>query len=189
MPIRKKTGIPIPKAVPADAARAAAAPVSHPVPYIKQLKNQWCWAVCTAMIGRFVRPVDPELKQCELANTLLGKSNCCNAPTPAGCNQPCPIGQIIPVYNTRKILGVFDPKPLPATGLLKELTNHGPVEVGYLWWGGGGHVAVVYGLNAAGLFAVHDPWFGSGFVAHDSLLLAYGQGRWAISFGRFRAEV
>jgi Papain-like cysteine protease AvrRpt2 len=189
MPLRKKTGTPIPKQAPKAVQPKAVTAVSHPVPYIRQLQTEWCWAACTAMIARFVRPADPELKQCELANTLLNKSNCCNSPTPTVCNQPCQIQNILPVFKSRKIKGVGELNPLTPNELLHELTSNGPVEVGYLWWGGGGHVAIVYGVTAAGRLAVHDPWFGSGIVTYQSLIAAYGRGRWALSFGQFASEV
>lgn len=189
MPVRKKSGTPIPppKAAPA-ATTAAVAPPSHPVPFIKQEQNQWCWAACTAMIAGWLRPADPHLKQCALAGILTGHTNCCSTPVPRKCNQPCAEVQILPVYKTQKILGVGERNPLSQQEMLFELTNNGPVEVGYYWFGGGGHVAIVYGLTATGLYAVHDPWFGSGFVRYNALRAAYGRGLWALSFGQFKLQ-
>lgn len=194
MPLRKKTGTPIPKAAPVAtpalvAAVAAAALPTHAVPYIRQEQTEWCWAACTAMIAGFLRPTQPVVQQCALANILLGKTNCCNTPTPTACNRPCEIESILPVYKTQKILGIGELNPLTPNELLFELTNNGPVEVGYLWWGGGGHVAIVYGVTASDRLAVHDPWFGSGFVTYQALFAAYGRGRWALSFGQFKSQV
>lgn len=189
MPVRKKTGTPIPppKAAPTVATEAPAPP-THPVPFIKQEQTQWCWAACTAMISGWLRPADPHLKQCALAGILTGHTNCCSAAVPKKCNMPCPELSILPVFKSQKILGIGERNPLSEQEMLFELTNNGPVEVGYYWFGGGGHVAVVYGKTAAGLYAVHDPWFGSGFVRYTALRSAYGRGLWALSFGQFKLQ-
>lgn len=187
MPLRKKTGIPIPTVAPAAAATVVAPP-SHPVPFIRQEQTQWCWAACTAMIAAWLRPTAPVLKQCALAGVLTGQTNCCSPTVPKKCNRPCPELSILPVFRSQKVRGIGERNPLSEAELLYELKTNGPVEVGYYWFGGGGHVAIVYGLTAAGLCAVHDPWFGSGFVRYTALRTAYGRGLWALSFGQFKPE-
>lgn len=187
MPVRKKQGVPIPAGGLA-AVPAPTLPPSHPVPFIRQEQTQWCWAACTAMIAGWLRPSDPVVKQCELAGRLVSRKDCCKTKMPAVCNSPCPERLILAVYASEKIAGVGERNPLTPQEVLYELTTNGPVEVGYYWLGGGGHVVIVYGLTAAGLYAVHDPWFGSGYVTYNALRTAYGRGLWVLSFGQFKAQ-
>ena len=45
----------------------------------------------------------------------------------------------------------------------------------------------IRGVTPQGFYAVHDPYFGSGIYTYLALYRAYGQGRWAYSFGDFRS--
>ena len=185
MPLRVKTGVPIP-APPFAAPAAPAAPAvgaTLNVSLVKQTQNQWCWAACTAMIARFLGMVEP--KQCELANFLFGRTNCCQAPGSTTCNKPAQVQEIVKVYKHLGIKLTGPDKPLLADTVKKELDAGRPFEVGYLWNGGGGHVAIVYGYTPQGLVLVHDPWYGTGSITYNRLRLAYGMGVWFVSYGQF----
>jgi hypothetical protein len=126
------------------------------------------------------------VKQCELANFLHQQTDCCQNPGSDRCNQPAPLQSIVPIYAHVKVHAIGDAHPESVQVLLRELRAQRPIEVGFLWFGGGGHVVLVRGVSAQGVFAVHDPWFGSGPVTYFGLLNAYGHGRWAFSYGDFR---
>jgi hypothetical protein len=181
MPVRKKAGVPIP--APPPAAAAAPASVSLPVPYVKQEQTEWCWAACTQMVSRWLGVAD--VPQCELANFLHGQTNCCVKPSSDTCNQPAPLNGVMPVYRHVGVKGIGPDRPLLFNTLVAELAAGRAVEVAFAWFGGGGHVVVVYGYDPEGQFAVRDPWFGSGSVTYLDLFSAYGNGRWVVSYGRF----
>lgn len=187
MPLRSDKRIPIvatPAPVAAAPLAAAVGDIVLDVPYIRQKQNQWCWAACAQMIAAFLGKTD--VTQCKLANFLHGQTKCCQHPGSNACNQPSPYPGIAAVYRFLEIACISDPHAETLAVMLRELSQGRPVEVGYLWYGGGGHVAIVYGVNRQGVFSVHDPWFGSGPVTYLGLLTAYGQGRWGMSFGGFR---
>ena len=194
MPLRITTGVPIRSSRRAGVAAAAgfglspaAAPPMLPIPYVEQTQSQWCWAACAEMVARYLG--NTAVKQCELANILHERTNCCSAPGSSPCNRPTDFLGVIRVYRHLDINCIGHTWPVNAQVVLRELTAGRPVEVGYLWAGGnGGHVAVIYGVTAGGLLAVHDPWpdFGSGFATYPYVLTAYGMGRWTYSYGDLR---
>jgi hypothetical protein len=186
MPIRVSTPIKIrrPRAVTAaPVATSLTAPILN-VRLIRQQTNQWCWAACTEMVAKFLGVQG--VSQCQLANFLHNRTNCCQAPTSNACNQPSPYEGIGKVYLHIGVNCISHTWAVNHQVILRELQNERPVEVGYLWFGGGGHVAIIYGITPQGLYAVHDPWFGSGLCTYLHLWSGYGQGKWAFSFGDFR---
>jgi hypothetical protein len=194
MPLRVTAGVPIrpSRRRPALAgdglglAAAAGTPPVLPVPYVKQTQNQWCWAACAEMVARYLG--NTTVTQCELANFLHGQTKCCTFPGSTDCNRPTPYEGVGQVYRHLGINCISHRWPVNAQVVLRELTARRPIEVGYLWVGGGGHVAVIYGVGPDGRLAVHDPWpdFGSGFATYQFVLTAYGMGRWAFSYGALR---
>ena len=186
MPLRVATGIPItvPRK-PVAAEAAVGAPPMLDVPYFQQEQSEWCWAACAQMVAAYLGNVN--VRQCELANFLHGQTSCCQVPDSDACNQPCPYEGIGQVYGHLSVNCISDAFPEIAQVIQRELLAGRPVEVGFLWFGGGGHVALIRGSTAQGVYAVHDPAFGTGLVTYLSLYTAYGQGRWAYSFGGFRS--
>jgi hypothetical protein len=179
--LRTKAGIPI-KVPRAGKAVAAAAPPVLEVPYVAQEQTQWCWAACAEMVAAFLNNT---VEQCELANFLHGQTTCCTTPATRACNRPAQWADICRVYGHLGIHCVTNTWPVSAAVVVNELQQGRPVEVGYLWFGGGGHVAIIRGVTAQGYFAVNDPWFGAGLYLYQALYLAYGRGRWALTFGAF----
>lgn len=189
MPLRVPAGVPIrPARRRPPAVGVAAAPPVLRVPYVAQTQTQWCWAAVAEMVARHLG--NTAVKQCELANVLHGQAGCCTSPASPACNQPvADHAGVHKVYAHLRIASKGHEWAVGPQVLLKELTAGRPVEVGYQWHGGtAGHVALVYGLTADGLWAVHDPWpdFGSGVATYPFLLTAYGMGRWRHTFGDFR---
>jgi hypothetical protein len=165
-------------------AEALAGAIALDVPHFYQKENEWCWAACTQMIAAFLHK--PDVQQCELANFLQGRNDCCQSPDSEACNQPCPLQNIVPVYNHLGIQATFDTHAETPAVMLQELSAGRPFEVGLLWLGGGGHVIIVHGMDEDGNYDVNDPWYGPGPVTYLGLLTAYGQGRWGVTYGVFR---
>lgn len=189
MPIRVAKRIPIKRVPPKADVRTAAlavgpASVILDVPYMHQEQNEWCWAACSQMVASYFG--NSAVKQCELANFLHDQTTCCQNPGSTHCNQPSPYEGIGQVYEHLGINCISEPNAETPQVLVREVRAQRPVEVGLLWAGGGGHVILVRGVTAQGLFAVNDPWYGQGVVTYMYLMTAYGQGRWGMSFGDFR---
>lgn len=51
-----------------------------------QQQSLWCWLAVATTIEHFFEP-SSTLTQCQLADTMLGQSNCCSDPSSAACNQ------------------------------------------------------------------------------------------------------
>ena len=154
------------------------------VKLVKQEQTQWCWAACTQMVTEFMDVNTP--KQCELANFLHGQTGCCATPGSSACNRPAPYVDIAYVFTFVRIHCISERFAIPAATILSELQANRPVEMGLLWSGGGGHVAIIYGVTPEGLVAVHDPWYGSGLWKLNYLYAAYNKGKWTYSYGDFR---
>jgi hypothetical protein len=135
------------------------------------------------MIARFLGMAEP--KQCELANFLSGRTDCCTTPGSAQCNRPAQTADVVKVFNHLGINLVGPDNPLLANTVKAELDAGRAFEVGFLWNGGGGHVVIVYGYTANGLVLVQDPINGTLSITYNGLLQAYGMGRWFVSYGRF----
>jgi hypothetical protein len=165
-----------------EASTREASPVLD-VKLIAQEQTQWCWAACTQMVVKFL--LNKDVKQCELANFLHEQTKCCSSPSSSGCNQPCPFEKIIPVFNKAGINGIFEGLPSAWSTIVREIKAGRPLEVGYLWFGGGGHVAILYGFGPNNMLMIHDPWYGSATLTYRAVLSAYGMGRWSLTYGRF----
>ncbi len=154
------------------------------VPYVRQEQSQWCWAGCAQMVANYLG--NKKVRQCELANFLHRQTKCCQQPSSSSCNRPSSYAGVGHVYGHLRINCISHTWAVNAQTVVRELVATRPVEIGLLWNGGGGHVALIRGVTAEGLFAVHDPAFGSGLFTYLALYNAYGGGRWSYSFGDLR---
>jgi hypothetical protein len=62
-----------------------------------------------------------------------------------------------------------------------QIVHGHPVEVAFIWIGGGGHVAVVRAIMPdAQMVRINDPWPDTGevIVPFSELETAYGKGKW-----------
>jgi hypothetical protein len=151
----------------------------------KQQTLEWCWAACACGVARFLK-IDKQPTESDLANTLTGRTDCSSSPVPKECVTGAQPEQIAAIYQSLGIARIGPDYPLSLQTLLSELIAGRPVEVGYLWYAGGGHVALVRGFQKwMSKFYVSDPWFGDGQLNYQEIAAGYGVGRWALSFGRF----
>ena len=152
------------------------------VPMIFQEQTNWCWAACAEMVASYYGKQAP---QCESANYLFGRNDCCNLPSSGPCNKPIPDndpGAITRVYSHWGIQSQIN-YPVSYEVLESEMASSRPVELAFLWNSGGGHAALVIQTFLVLWFLrwirVNDPWYGQGAVPFDSLGNYLGLGCWA----------
>ncbi len=191
MPLRVTTPIPIkalrkPPGIPSLAAADTLTPTSIVlgVDLVMQTQAQWCWAACTQMVATYLTV--PNIKQCELANFLHTQTTCCVTGSTTKCDQPSQFDGIGKVYDHVGIDSRSERKVIFPAQLLQELQAKRPVEVGWLWDGGGGHVVLIVGMNANGMYQLLDPMFGTRICNYQVIVQALGMGWWAYSFGVFK---
>lgn len=162
------------------------AEVRIPIRAERQQTAEWCWASCAAAVAQFIGLAKVPTEG-ELANLVTGRADCTSHPVPKECVVTAPVYTISAVYEKLGIDRAGPDLPLTINTLLSELIAGRPVEVGYLWYAGGGHVALVTGFKRdSELFYVSDPYFGDGRLNYFALAAGYGIGRWAVSYGRFK---
>jgi hypothetical protein len=144
---------------------------------------EWCWAACTVMVLRHCG--NGTAQQGDVVNRFLGLTTCNLSPPDDACNQPAPIDQISAIYVSWGRNSVFVDGSVAFEGaqpsLATEMNAQRPVEIGFSYNGGGGHVALAngYSRDSVGpMVYVNDPIYGPGFVYYVNLAQAYGLGSW-----------
>lgn len=160
------------------------------VPYLNQPVTNWCWATCATMLSRFLKSTD--LKICEAVSKLIPTDSCCvGAPqegsfdqrwTKGSCNRTCSVSEVGLLHTQLGLSSTHTRGNVSFEELRNEIVIAGrPVEVAYAWTGGGGHVALVQGVDAdTQNLNIHDPWPDNGqmVIPYSSLVTAYGKGSW-----------
>ena len=117
-----------------------------------QETNNWCWLANTQMIHQFF---GGSITQCSLANSQLGKSNCCTPEQEDGCpkNDDCNTpGNTQSAIQSLGYTLTNNATPLSWDDLKKEIDcRKKPMVFGDGAAGGGvGHVRVIYGFAEVG---------------------------------------
>ena len=137
-------------------------------------------------------PVTP---QCEFANELFDRTECCSEPYSQDCNNPCGIADISKLYSSKHIYSKLIEGTLPFSKLQSEIDADRPVEVVYFWKDGEkpGHSVIVHGWHIddqAEFVHVNDPADSptsmSGLVAYPELLTPYGKSEWTYTWIEIR---
>ncbi len=162
------------------------------VPQIKQEQSNWCWAACAEMILHYYGgTTGTTIQQCEFADELFGRTECCSEPSSLACNRPCEIRDVSDLYSSQDIHSELVNNPVPFSTLQSEIGDGRPVEVAYFWGdnGGPGHLVIVRGWRIDGneeFVHVNDPADSpttmSGIVAYSELLAPYGEGEWSYTW-------
>lgn len=159
------------------------------VPEIKQEQFNWCWAACAEMVIHYY--AGPATRQCDFANELFDRTECCSEPSNPNCNRPCEMLDISNLYSNRHIHSQLVDKAVPFSKLQSEIDADRPVEVVYFWrdWEKPGHSVIVRGWRIDGeeeFVHVNDPANSSttmsGIVAYSELLAPYGEGDWTYTW-------
>lgn len=154
------------------------------VPLFPQKRTLWCWAACAKMVlhslGR------PNIPQCRIAKSLLGK-NCCAATCGKSCcNNDCTEDDVATVYQSFGVNADFHDGTISFSRLQEEISdNELLVEVAIDWPGdNGGHLLLVNGWsrhNDVRWVNIKDPFYGEGEIRFSDLV-RYEGGRWIFTW-------
>ena len=159
------------------------------IPQIIQEQSNWCWAACAEMVIRYHN--ESATQQCELANELFNRTECCSDPSSPNCNRPCETRDISNLYSRKHIHSKFVENAVTFSKLQSEIDADRPVEVVYFWrdWEKPGHSVIVRGWRIEDkeeFVHVNDPadtpTTMSGLVAYSELLTPYGEGDWSYTW-------
>jgi hypothetical protein len=143
-------------------------------------QNEWCWAACAQMLAFFFQ--NSVTQQCDFASKMLPGQDCCQ--DPGSCNTALDIIRIKELFS---LFGKSEPPcidhPVTFEQIQAEILAGRPVQVGYRWDDGNGHVAIVAGAgeNDYGQFLYvndPDPEFACGWCRFSDVQAAYGRGSW-----------
>lgn len=114
-----------------------------------QEQINWCWAsTAQAMMNYFGKNV----RQCDIANDALNRSDCCNSPNGPECNKGGTTEKVSEVIRDfAKIDTTIIKSPLSMDQFNTEISYRiRPFFVGWQWsalLGGGGHALLGYGID------------------------------------------
>ena len=150
-----------------------------------QQQSLWCWLAVATTIDRFFEP-SSTLTQCQLADTMLGQSNCCADPSSSACNQPGDTSAALQQVghfqsNTTGSLSFFQVKW--EIGMVED-----PIVVRIKWGSAAvGHAVILSGYltdsEGEHWLLVKDPGAGTSELwTYDEFRTAYkGNGTWDIT--------
>ena len=163
MPVRPPVLQAVPLTIP-----LAVGPPELPVPWLKQIGTNMCWAACAQMVLQ--SRGDMVTQQCHLANMMFG-GGCCADPFP--CDFPCPSTGVEDLYVLLG-LGVFRAFGVAEHFVLvDEITAGRPVELAMDVGTANGHLMLVIwaGLEDGEQWVrINDPQHGRVSVAFDELV-------------------
>jgi hypothetical protein len=124
-----------------------------------QQQSNWCWDATSQMILDFMGEDGQGAQQCQLANTVTGRTDCCTSSTSAAgaCN--------VSGWPKLREYSGSTTSVLSFSSLATELGS-APTAFGWAWTGGGGHILVAIGAktvvdqnnNSVQYVTINDPW-------------------------------
>lgn len=153
------------------------------IPAIKQEQTNWCWAACAKMTTDYYGNDLP--RQCDFVNWLFKQTKCCQNGSTAQCNRTASDPQITSVYTQWGINSTYKGNQVTFANLQEQISVDHPVEIGWSWHGGGGHVVLVVGCTSSAnvdYVYVNDPWTGQSLITYASLKSGQGHGIWDASW-------
>ncbi len=146
-----------------------------------QTQTNWCWAATAVSVSRFYWSWS-NWDQCEVANSELSLSSCCDSPVPGACNVPWYLDRALTrTNNFVSITGAATYAEVRA-----ELQAGRVVGARVGWSGGGGHFMVIYGCGrslAGEYFDIDDPIYGKSQVLVSTFRTSYqGSGSWTHTY-------
>jgi hypothetical protein len=171
------------------AARAKpAAPVenrSHRLDFRmrRQRHSNWCWAAVSTSVALFYQPAG-KWTQCAVANSELGRKDCCRKGAGGKCNV---IGHL---QDALTVVGHATAPPfvVGAVGFDRaqaEIDGGRPLGVRTQWEGGEtGHFVTIVGYHrGVDLLTVDDPLYGRSHVDYRTFCTDYrGSGTWTHTY-------
>jgi ABC-type bacteriocin/lantibiotic exporter with double-glycine peptidase domain len=154
------------------------------ITHFKQEQTEWCWAACMNMVVTY-DDATSALKQCTLANSAFGMTECCVAPSSSLCNLPLQIVRIKSEYEKYQYKSTHEERSLSFLEIKQEIYNRRPIECGILWTGGGGHAVLITGYDSGDIgdwVYIHDPYDKTKKVTFKEFQTGFGRGAWAHSW-------
>lgn len=154
------------------------------VPSVDQMQSEWCWAACSAMVLSYYGNLD--VNKCDFVNWLFSQTKCCNDSNSNDCNKNCQWSDIVKIYSHWKIKCTKKEDNVSFSTIVSEINLGRPVEIGYNWLFGGGHVVLAIGYDASVLdrkyLYLNDPSRGHGWYLYDDVLNAGDKGSWVYTW-------
>jgi hypothetical protein len=148
---------------------------------IWQEETAWCWAAAAEMVLRYYRGGD--VHQCELANEIFDRTDCCLDPMPDACNDGILVRDVRRLYNEWSVNATLQSRSVGFSTLRDEIEAERPVEVVYQLRGGFEHAVIVRGYrdDQEGKFVIFndpDPFREVGELPLEDFKTAEGKGNW-----------
>jgi hypothetical protein len=145
-----------------------------------QQQSNWCWAAVSTSISHFYDSTS-SWTQCDVANTQLGRTDCCGAGASGACNVYGYLDQGL------QEVGHFDHLQngtVTFQVLRNEIIASRPLGIRVAWSGGGAHFIAAIGAEEGDLVLVGDPGSGANsLVDYATLETSYnGSGAWTHSY-------
>lgn len=146
----------------------------------QQTQSNWCWAAVSASVARFFSSTTT-WTQCKVANTQLGRTDCCGT----GASGPCNVYGYLDKGLDE--VGHFDHMDSGTTAyqtLRDQVRGGKPVGIRVEWSGGGAHFIAAVGADPGDYVLVGDPGGGTvSLVPYNTLKTNYsGSGTWTHTY-------
>jgi hypothetical protein len=148
------------------------------VPQYNQEQNQWCWDASAQMVLAFY---GHSYSQTEIANWAVGGQNVPNYLY--GSTDPNMHGDDEILQHFGNIASTGHANALSLNETTTEINNSRPVILRWGWNSGGGHIAVIHGVDGNTVY-VRDPWPDNGpqVQSYEWVVHPYGNsGTWTHS--------
>jgi hypothetical protein len=146
-----------------------------------QTQSNWCWAATAKSVSHFYWFLSP-WTQCSVASAELGRTDCCNATVPSGCNVPWYLDRAL----TRTDNFVRVTGPASFSDVCAEIDAGRPVGARVGWSGGGGHFMCIYGYSTflrEQYYDIDDPIYGKSHLSVADFSSNYqGSGTWTHTY-------
>lgn len=134
-----------------------------PIREIEQEKTNWCWA---ASMEAILEMDGTTVTQCQEANWLWSRTDCCN---PTTCNWGTSPEDQRDILDHWGLTSTLVYNSLTWNQLKGEIDAGRAISIGFAWCSGGGHSLVIYcfseidGTPVTRNVGYMDPWFGEGY--------------------------
>jgi hypothetical protein len=146
-----------------------------------QEQDNWCWAATSDGIAHYYDS-SSTWTQCGIANSDLGRTDCCGS----GASGPCNVyGYLDQALTTVGHLDRVAAEMADFQAVDTEIDAKRPMGVRVAWSGGGAHFIAIGGYRELPEQYVHveDPWYGPSDVAYTTLESGYqGTGSWTHTY-------
>jgi Papain-like cysteine protease AvrRpt2 len=132
----------------------------------RQCHSNWCWAAVAASVAAFYRR-DGKIKQCDIANLELNRSDCCDHPCDAN-DVDFNVTNVFasPLNRVRCFERLARQRRATPTEVQEELAAARPLCVRTVWRDGGAHFLAIVGFRPdavdeeQGVLSLDDPFWG-----------------------------